>query len=603
MPARSKSKRISTGGSSKANKATKQSAQKKATAKKPITKKPVVKKPPAKVIPPVGPFGNRLLQNLKNASPGTPHEVVIMETLNSIPPDQLKAALNKATPQERNLLFGAIPSDQIKSLIGSLPTTVLAPSNPPAPPPSPANGPPASILMTTYENVPFPKAQNDPNWAEKLTGGNTVHDWRPLGGNVIEWTSVYDNYFKFEKEGSLNNPMVGLTGWAMEHRSDTGDIRPLSDSDIWFTHPFGNDFEFFIIPDPQYQSLLGAHNTGRDATGKVLDKEYNGATQLARDKKTFNLPAERGVLGVETDVGLVPLSFRNLIKDGTRIATFGRWIVDCGHNDFHTEIHPPLLMAVAMPAPPPAGVQGASEMTSVQIMSRPYTVSQRFSEGNFIDHLVQEVKNVQSTTLGFPDTSWRVEAHPTVLTPPYDGRPYIKLLVQPPPRKRGDLVPHPLPRPQRLMVSYHFTHRTGVAVRLFDAGNGTVGMIIVLGDLSPAPLPPKQDNTISWDQLGEYSWLVDLVIDGLTIEDILRGNIITAYNLNKGILTDFYNPLNAFSFADNKNVVSAVRVDQIQPGAGLSENNGDGETEPLQPFPIYGWLNVWWEDEPPIVKK
>jgi hypothetical protein len=440
--------------------------------------------------------------------------------------------------------------------------------------------------MTTYENVPFPKAQNDPHWAEKLTGGNTFRDWSPLGGNVAEWTSVYNPGFKFEKEGSLNNPMVSLTGWAVHPE--------YSKSDVWFVHPFGNDFEFYIVPDPKYESLLAASNVG-------VDPEYADAIASA---KAIGLVAPKGVLGVETDVGLVPLSFRNLIKDGTRIATFGRWIVDSGHNDFHTEIHPPLLMAVATPAPPPAGVQGASEMTSVQIMSRPYTVSQHFSEGNFIDHLVQEVKNVLSTTLGIPDTSWRVEAHPTVLTPPYDGRPYIKLLVQPPPRKLPPRGPRdPLPRPQRLMASYHFTHRTGVAVRLFDAGNGTVAIIIVLGDLSPAPLPPKQDNTISWDQLGEYSWLADLGIEGLTIAEILLGNVITAYNLNRGILTDLYNPPNAFSFVDNENVVSAVRVDQIQPGAGLSENNGDGETEPLQPFPIYGWLNVWWEDEPPIFKK
>jgi hypothetical protein len=46
------------------------------------------------------------------------------------------------------------------------------------------------------------------------------------------------------------------------------------------------------------------------------------------------------------------------------------------------------------------------------------------------------------------------------------------------------------------MVSFHFTHRTGVAVRVFDAGNGTVGIIIVLGDLNPAPLPPKHDLTV-----------------------------------------------------------------------------------------------------------
>ena len=70
-------------------------------------------------------------------------------------------------------------------------------------------------------------------------------------------------------------------------------------------------------------------------------------------------------------------------------------------------------------------------MTRVEFMSRPYTVSQRFSEGNFVNHLVAEVAEVETTIFGFP-LSWRVEAHPTVFTTPYQGRPYIKLLVKPP---------------------------------------------------------------------------------------------------------------------------------------------------------------------------
>jgi hypothetical protein len=150
---------------------------------------------------------------------------------------------------------------------------------------------------------------------------------------------------------------------------------------VWFVHPFGFDFEYFIVPDPQYESLLGAHNTGRDAAGKVIDTEYDAATRHARD--VFGLNAAKGVLGVETDQDLVPPSFRDRVVDGARIATFGRWIVDCGHDDFHTEIHPPLLTAVATPTPPPLGLPGASQVTRVEIMSRPYTVSQKWEEGNF----------------------------------------------------------------------------------------------------------------------------------------------------------------------------------------------------------------------------
>jgi hypothetical protein len=41
-------------------------------------------------------------------------------------------------------------------------------------------------------------------------------------------------------------------------------------------------------------------------------------------------------------------------------------------------------------------------MTSLQIMSRPYTASQKFDEGNFIDHLLAEVGKVETTIFGIP---------------------------------------------------------------------------------------------------------------------------------------------------------------------------------------------------------
>src|SRR5947209_5518612 len=106
--------------------------------------------PPAKA--PVGALGPTLLQKLKNAPPGTSDHALIMETLRSLPADQLKAALTKGTPAERSLLFSVIPSNQIKSVLGTLPTSVLAPADPPAPAPAPTGGPAASILQTTYQN-------------------------------------------------------------------------------------------------------------------------------------------------------------------------------------------------------------------------------------------------------------------------------------------------------------------------------------------------------------------------------------------------------------------------------------------------------------------
>lgn len=523
--------------------------------------------PPKKVPPAPGPIGRTLFENLKKAPPGRSDSAIIMETLRSVPVDQLKAAATKAPPKERNQLFSVLPGDQIKAIVGSLPPSVLAPAAPPPPPPSPKGGPPSTILQTTYENVPYPPAQKDPDWAQKISGGATIGVTSPP---PWEWVSVYDH--NREKEGSLNNPAVGLTGWVV------AEDPPLSTADVWFVHPFDFDFEYYIVPDPQYEGLLGAHNTGRDSTGKVTDAGYDKATQHARS--VFGLPAAKGVLGVETDQELVPSSFQQRVADGARIATFGRWIVDCGHEDFHTEIHPPLLIAVATPTAPPAGVHGASEMTHVEIISRPYTVSQKWEEGNFVDHLLAEVGKVEDTFLDIP-ASTRVEAHPTVFTTPYEGRPFIKLLVKPPvPRSHLGVTP------QRLTVNFHFTHRTGVAMQVFDAGNDTVGLIMVLGDLNPAKLPPKRDLTVQWSELGsEYSW----VIDALQIVDILTLDIASAIILNRGILTDRYDAPVASSPLDNQNVAAAVGIDQLQPGVGFSEDDG-------QPFPIYGWLNVYWQE-------
>jgi hypothetical protein len=109
----------------------------------------------------------------------------------------------------------------------------------------------------------------------------------------------------------------------------------------------------------------------------------------------------------------------------------------------------------------------------------------------------------------------------------------------------------------------------------------------VLGDLNPAALPAKHDLTVQWSQLGDkYSY----VIDALQIADILTLDIASALILNRGILTDIYDPPSASSPLDNQNVAAPVDIGHLQAWAGFSEDD-------KQPFPIYGWLNVWWQDE------
>jgi len=195
-----------------------------------------------------------------------------------------------------------------------------------------------------------------------------------------------------------------------------------------------------------------------------------------------------------------------------------------------------------------------------------------------VAHLVTEVAKVEASILGIP-LSWRVEAHPNVFTRPYEGRTLIKLLVKPPSLRRTPL--------DRLTASFHFTHRTGVAVQVFNAGNDTVGIIIVLGDLNPARLPTKRDWNISVDDL--------IALDpdnGPLYEDIIFANLgvnpVAAAILARGILTDRYDPPNASSSLDNSNVALGVPLQELSATMGTSEDDA-------QPFPIYGWLNLAWQ--------
>jgi hypothetical protein len=98
--------------------------------------------------------------------------------------------------------------------------------------------------------------------------------------------------------------------------------------DLPFTHPFGTDLNINIKLDPPYSKLA-----------QILGTESSG------------LPA--GDLHMELSQGLVPhqdptnILTGFLPVQGDRFAAMGHWIIDCGHGDFHTELHPMTFLAYA----------------------------------------------------------------------------------------------------------------------------------------------------------------------------------------------------------------------------------------------------------------
>jgi hypothetical protein len=401
--------------------------------------------------------------------------------------------------------------------------------------------------------------------------------------------------------------LVGAVGWAL--------VPEFSGGDVPFMHPFGFDWEFmFALDQPpsdpsRYTFLLTT------ASQSCSDGAYGRAVQQAADAKDAQgrpiiPPGPDGLpslLGVEMDGGLIPEQFSDRVKGGVeigdRIAVFGRWIVDCGHQipittcdgvdlhpgltAFRTEIHPPLLMATARvteagQAEPP--VLNAPRMTRVLVTSRPYLVGQRFTtdtdqihsdtgsdDGPFLGHIIKEVVKVHENILGIPTASLMVEAHPKIKSYPFTGMHEMRLTVRPPDPGAGGT----------LTVAYQFTVRTACSVQVVANGPDAVDVVIRLDQngYQPPPLPARTERTWTRDQLAAMN--PDAAGGILTLEaltaalhaltgDLIGAGVATAI-LERGILTDEYatEDMRATNLLDSSRATSAA-VSGLPPLDGFS---------------------------------
>ena len=289
-----------------------------------------------------------------------------------------------------------------------------------------------------------------------------MHDWPEA--DVYEWSPVYDPSNTFEREGGLENPMVGLTGWAIPQidPKNPNDTSSLSQGDVWFTHPWWYDWEYYIAPDPAYEGLLAPDGANTGIVDDNKEPDYVNPTTIAQNaeasrdaRRTWRrdrpglvpgaVPAERTTGDADRD--LRPLDRRHRTSGLPRRDPSAA-------SDRDRERRPAACRRYG----------GASPVTHVELMSRPYFPSQKFSEGNFIDHLAAEVLKVDTAICGIP-LSTQVEAHPSIYDLPYAGRPFIELFVKPPvPRSKEVYLQ------QTLMVNFKFNVRSGVAVAVYDAG-------------------------------------------------------------------------------------------------------------------------------------
>jgi hypothetical protein len=400
------------------------------------------------------------------------------------------------------------------------------------------------------------------DWAPRIAGGTF-----PLHSG-FEWKQVLDSEDEYDQ---LNS--VGATGWAIAPE--------IAEKDTPGNHPFGFDWEFDCVLDAPYTFLLAKGNTKPD---DLTPTKRETVGSIERDNH-FQVP---GVLGVEWDKGLVPQAFQNQVQDGDRVAVFGRWIVDCGHDDpYQSEIHPPLLMASASVYKEPNG----NEFTRAVFASRPYLVGQTFSvdtadiyndsaanDGHYFGHLLKEVIKAETIVL-----SNLVEAHPKIKSYPFRGVHLLQMVVR-----------NPQPSPNTtvhlydLAVSFHFTVRGGCAVQVIPNDESSVRVLVLLNDAgyTPPALPHRNGHRYS---VGELNDLGGAGFWTKLSEGIFAvvNNPIATLILGRGLETDEYDPLPAVNLFDLQLAVVNASSSNIPAGIGISQNDS-------QPYPVFGWLDVKW---------
>ena len=328
-----------------------------------------------------------------------------------------------------------------------------------------------------------------------------------------------------------------------------------SSADLPFTHPFGPDVTFEMGLDKPYADLA-----------QVVGKGLSG------------IPP--GALHTEIAQGLVPhgpdgdylAGFTP--AEGEWAAAYGPWVIDCGHDDFHTEIHPPTMLALAH-------VDGSTTVSNA--FANPYIVTQLFNPD-------------PATAADLADTK-RLEAPTTVIFPNYVVNLILGMLGQGSPafqgmdrleshtlidvnRFAGDITwyvcaPGTQPSGGTLDVTSNFTTRQGIDVTVTPRDE--IGCAEVTASMGPsytaAPLQRK-DCELDWDQLNMQAGLAlmrpDLDIRK-AIKDLVPKSI--APKIERNPVVDCYDPLEA-------------------PPVGTS---GKAVVDDGQPFPFYGSVEVSWK--------
>jgi hypothetical protein len=333
-----------------------------------------------------------------------------------------------------------------------------------------------------------------------------------------------------------------------------------SGGDLQFTHPYNKDITFNVIPQEPYRDLVQVlgEGTDSDAGGDIRESLH---WELSRDLFPHKNPS------AYLD-GFLP-------QNGYAVASYGHWIIDCGHNDYHSELHPPTFLAMGR-------VDNGTTISEAFYV--PYYETQlftpnpslvndfdnpgRFADPNtrtFPDYLYHQLLAVGH--VGDPATTTfldRLEAHH--MLDANRASPVTWYVCAEGPR----------PGAATLAVDYRFTARPGVTIASApDSNTGCVKFTATIGPSYTPLVPTRKDCASPWEELNQQAQAA-LGDPNLDIRGFIAESVPESFRdaVLRDPVVDCYDPL--------------IVDDPGGPGGDKVFTSAD------QPFPFYGEATVSW---------